>query len=107
MIFHSFKLLPIIDRMLCEMNSRFSPQNNDVMLVKVCACSPSSDTFLDIPPLTKLAAHYDLEFYEPEVLVARNFIKSLQSKEEKTFTMEQVHRLLDMEAFPRLKTLFH
>ena len=95
---------PTIDRMLCEMNSRFSPQNNDVML-GVCACSPSSDTFLDIPPLTKLAAHYDLEFSEPEVLVARNYIKSLQSKEEKTFTMEQVHRLLD-EAFPRLKTLF-
>ena len=38
-------------------------------------------TFLEIPPLTKLAAHYNLEFYEPEVLVARNFIKSLQSKE--------------------------
>ena len=96
---------PIIDRMLGEMNSRFSPQSNDVML-GVCACSPSSDTFLDIPPLTKLAAHYDLEFSEPEILVAHNFIKSLQSKEEKTFTMEQVHRLLDRDAFPRLKTLF-
>ena len=87
------------------MNSRFSTQSNDVML-GVCACSPSSDTFLDIPPLTKLAAHYDLKFSEPEILVAHNFIKSLQSKEEKTFTMEQVHRLLDRDTFPRLKTLF-
>ena len=30
-------------RMLCEMNSRFSPQNNDVML-GVCSCSQSSHT---------------------------------------------------------------
>ena len=34
---------PIIGRMLCEMNSRFSPQNNDAML-GVCSCSQSSDT---------------------------------------------------------------
>ena len=54
MIFHSFKLLPIIDRMLCEMNSRFSPQNNDVMLVKVCACSPSSDTLHYAIPRKKI-----------------------------------------------------
>ena len=77
---------PIIGRMLCEMNSRFSPQNNDVML-GVCSCSQSSDTFLEIPPLTKLAAHYNLEFYELKVL-------------------GRVHRLLDKEPFPRLKTLF-
>ena len=45
--------------------------------------------------------------YELEVLVAHNFDKSLQTIQEKTFTMEQVHRLLDREAFPRrLKTLF-
>ena len=61
---------PIIDRMLSEMSSRFSSQNNDITL-GVCACSQSSETFLEIPPLTKLAAHYNLEFYEPEVLVAR------------------------------------
>ena len=44
-------------------------------------------TFLEIPPLTKLAAHYNLEFYELKVL-------------------GRVHRLLDKEPFPRLKTLF-
>ena len=65
-----------------------------------------SGTFLEIPPLTKLAAHYNMEFYELKVLVARNFIKSLQTKQEKTFTIERVHRLLDKEAFSRLKTLF-
>ena len=91
--------------------------------------------------LTKLAAHYNLEFYthfyfirttfcrtfslispkifkekvvlikykwvyELEVLVAHNFDKSLQTIQEKTFTMEQVHRLLDKEPIPRLETLF-
>ena len=96
---------PIIDRMFSEMRTRFAPQNEAVML-GVGACSPSSSSFLEIKPLRQMASHYKLELFDPEVAVAKNFIKSLQQKEEKMFNMEKVHRLLDEDAFPTLKRLF-
>ena len=96
---------PTIDRMITEMTDRFSPQCDNVML-GIQACNPCSDSFLNITDLRGLATHYQVEIYEPEVAVGKNYIQALQKKADKTFTMEQAWRLLDEIAFPTLKTLF-
>jgi hypothetical protein len=94
---------PTIDRMITEMSARFSPQCDNVML-GINACNPSSETFLNINDLRRIATHYNMEIFEPEVAVARNYIKAQQTKEDKKFTMEKVYSLLD--AFETLKKIF-
>ena len=96
---------PTIDRMITEMKERFSPQSQNVML-GIDACNPSSDTFLDISDLRKLATHYNMELFEPEVAVAKNYLQALQCKSEKKFNMEKAYSLLDENAFPTLKQTF-
>ena len=96
---------PTVDRMLSEMKSRFSPQNEAVMM-GINACNPSSDTFLELKPLRKLATHYSMELFEAEVAVGKNLIRALQMKETKKFTMEKVYGLLDSTTFPTLKKIF-
>ena len=93
---------PTLDRMISEMKSRFSPQCDDVML-GIDACNPSSESFLDIDQLRKLSSHYNMELFDPEVTVAKNFIKAMQLNDEKKFSMEKVYGLLDSIAFPTLK----
>ena len=82
---------PTIDRMIREMRDRFSPQCDNVML-GIQACNPSSETFLNISDLRGLAKHYNVEMYEPEVAVGKNYLQALQQKADKTFTMEQAYR---------------
>ena len=96
---------PTIDRMIREMRDRFSPQCDNVML-GIQACNPSSETFLNISDSRGLAKHYNVEMYELEVAVGKNYLQALQQKADKTFTMEQAYRLIDEIAFPTLKTLF-
>ena len=88
-----------------KFKSRFSPQS-DAVLLGVNSCNPSFASFMDIGTLKGFANHYNLELYEPEVHVAKNFISSLQLQEEKKFTMEKVFGLLNAAAFPTLKLVF-
>ena len=96
---------PVIDRMLSEMTARFSPQNAGVFL-GINACNPSAETFMRVEDMKKLSNHYNFELFEPEVLVAKNFISTLQLNEEKKFTMQKVYGLLNEQAFPTLKKVF-
>ena len=54
---------PTIDRMIREMTARFSPQCENVML-GIDACNPSSETFLDISDLRRIATHCNMELFE-------------------------------------------
>ena len=72
---------PAIDRMIGEMRERFSPQCENVM-VGINACSPSMESFLNLEDLKRLATHYKLDMSEPEVAVAKNFIKAVQLTSE-------------------------
>ena len=74
-------------------------------MLGIQACNPSSETFLNISDLRGLAKHYNVEMYEPEVAVGKNYLQALQQKADKTFTMEQAYRLIDELTFPTLKTL--
>ena len=94
---------PTIDRMLAEMNERFSPQSESVML-GINACNPPAATFLNINDLKKLSSHYSMELFEPEVAVAKNYLQAQQLKSEKKLTMEKAYTLLD--PFPTLKKIF-
>ena len=76
---------PTIDCMITEMKERFSPQSQNVML-GIDACNPSSDTFLDISDLRKLATHYNMELFEPEVAVAKNYLQALQCNQKRNST---------------------
>ena len=89
--------------MLAEMNERFSPQSESVML-GINACNPSAATFLNINDLKKLSSHYNMELFEPEVAVAKNYLQAQQLKSEKKLTMEKAYTLLD--PFPTLKKIF-
>ena len=79
---------------LAEMNERFSPQSESVML-GINACNPSAATFLNINDLKKLSSHYNMELFEPEVAVAKNYLQAQQLKSEKKLTMEKAYTLLD------------
>ena len=96
---------PTIDRMISEMDARFSPKSECVYL-GIHACNPSSTTFLEVKDLRKLATHYELEFFEPEVPVAKKVIEALQLKSQSKFNMEKVYGLLDQDVFPTLKKIF-
>uniref|UniRef100_A0A4W5QK15 DUF4371 domain-containing protein n=1 Tax=Hucho hucho TaxID=62062 RepID=A0A4W5QK15_9TELE len=66
-------LLPCLDRMVCELDQRFSTV--DAGLLKgIQACSPNSKNFLDTSCLTEFAKHYSIDVKTEEMLVARNLL---------------------------------
>jgi hypothetical protein len=95
---------PAVDRMVSELRSRFSVQN-DVLYRGIHACNPAASTFLDLQYLESFAAHYKLNVQEQELYVAKNFVKALQQKEKDTITMQKMYQLLDPMMFPSLKKI--
>ncbi len=63
--------LPCLDRMLSEMEQRFSSLNGQI-LRGVQTCNPGSDSFLCKEHLRSLADHYSVDLKPEEVLVAKN-----------------------------------
>lgn len=96
-------LFPCLDRMICELDRRFSGVNEDV-LNGIQACSPTSGHFLSEPHLTALALHYHIELKSEEVIVAKNFLKR-KSEAGTVQDMLAVYKLLDSEMFPSLKAV--
>ena len=95
---------PTIDRMLGEINARFSPQS-ELVMNGIHACNPSSETFMDMEHLRRFCLHYDIPFSEPEALVIKNFIPALQLKYDRPMTMEKAYELIDGNAFPTVKKI--
>ena len=54
---------PALDRMISELSERFSPQSDDVY-TGIHALNPSSESFLNVQDLGRLAKHDDLEVKE-------------------------------------------
>ncbi|XP_073726196.1 zinc finger MYM-type protein 1-like [Misgurnus anguillicaudatus] len=92
--------LPCLDRMVGEMDQRFSSLNEQI-LKGLQACNPGSDSFLCLEHLRGLADHYNVDLRTEEVLVAKNYLahkkESLSIKD-----IQCVFNLLDKVMFPSL-----
>ena len=95
---------PTLDRMISELESRFSEESEEV-LRGVDACNPSSEYFLDLKHLHGFAEFYKIELRDEEVAVVKTFINALQKKEDRKFTMEELYGRLDALMFPTLHEL--
>ncbi|KAK7933493.1 hypothetical protein WMY93_004389 [Mugilogobius chulae] len=94
-------LFPCVDRMLSELEKRFSGISEE-LLQGIQACCPTSALFLCEPAMKALAAHYHIELKSEEVLIAKNF---LRRKMEVVLVKDviSVYNLLDCDRFPSLK----
>lgn len=92
--------LPCLDRMVAEMDQRFSSLTSQV-LRGVEACNPGSDNFLCEEDLRGLADHYNVALKPEEVLVAKNYLARKQESLPIT-DMQCVFSLLDQVMFPTL-----
>lgn len=90
--------LPCLDRMVAEMDQRFSSLNNQI-LRGVQACNPGSDSFLCEERLRGLSDHYKIDLKSEEILVAKNY---LAHKMESLSNIQCVFNLLDKVMFPTL-----
>lgn len=92
--------LPCLDRMVAEMDQRFSSVNGQI-LRGVQACKPESDCFLCEEHLRGLADHYSVDLKSEEVLVAKNY---LAHKNETLLIKDtqSLYNLLDKVMFPTL-----
>ncbi|XP_072010692.1 zinc finger MYM-type protein 1-like [Engystomops pustulosus] len=91
---------PCLDRMLSELDNRFSSIKPDI-LNGIQACNPQSKNFLS-SDLHALAKHYKIELQQEEVLVAKKFL-SRKYEVETNFTMNTLYDDLDPLMFPTLK----
>lgn len=94
---------PCLDRMLNELDCRFSEVNADVMN-GIQACNPLSDNFLSEQSLKELAKHYKMQLLTEEVLVAKNYIGRRKEAGDIADT-QTVYKLLDPQMFPSLKKI--
>ena len=92
--------LPCLDRMVAEMDQRFSSLNSQI-LKGVQACNPGSDNFLCEEDLRGLADHYNVDLKPEEVLVAKRYLARKQESLPIT-DMQCVFSLLDQVMFPTL-----
>lgn len=71
----------ILDRFICEINSRFTKENLDLMK-SIEACSPQSKNFLNPDQLKALVDHYNLneDAVMVEASIVRNTIKSCSAE---------------------------
>lgn len=75
---------PCIDRMLGELNQRFSTVDKDLM-VGIQACNPRSRNFLNAQDMRAIAKHYDIPLKSEEVLVALNYVRTKQRRRSLRF----------------------
>jgi len=96
-------LFPCLDRMISELEKRFSGVNEE-LLKGVQACSPTSDLFLSEAHLSELALHYHIYLKSEEVMVAKNYLRR-KSEAGEVQDMLTVYNLLDADMFPSLKAI--
>ena len=92
--------LPCLDRMIAELEQRFSSLNS-VVLKGVQACNPGSSTFLKEEDLRGLADHYNVDLKQEEVWVAKHYLDRKQESLPIT-DMQCLFGLLDNVMFPTL-----
>lgn len=95
-------LFPCLDRMLAELEKRFSDVSEE-LLGGIMACSPKSEHFLSVPLLSTLALHYNIDLKPAEVMVASNFFKRKKETGGDVEDMLAVYKQLDADMFPTLK----
>jgi hypothetical protein len=96
-------LYPCLDRMLTELNQRFSTVDKG-LIIGIQACNPLSDNFLSVKDLTVLAEYYGVSLKPEEALGATNYVSTKQ-KTETISTTQDVYHLLDPQMFPSLKVV--
>ncbi|XP_073729785.1 zinc finger MYM-type protein 1-like [Misgurnus anguillicaudatus] len=95
-------LFPCVDRMVSELELRFSSVNSG-LLKGIQACSPKSENFLSESHLDEIARHYSIDLKTEEVLVAKNFLARKTEAGCPPQDMLAVHNLLDPDMFPSLR----
>lgn len=93
-------LYPCLDRMLSELDNRFSSIRPE-LLNGIQACNPQSNNFLS-SDLQALAEHYKIELKNEEVLVAKSYLARKHKGAEK-YTLNTLYEDLDPLMFPSLK----
>ncbi|XP_067286712.1 zinc finger MYM-type protein 1-like [Pseudorasbora parva] len=88
-------LYPCLDRMVTELENRFSAVNV-ALLQGIQAFSPVSDNFLSEPHLAELAHHYNIDLKTEEVMVARYFLTRKKQAGAAPQDMISVYNLLDL-----------
>ncbi|KAJ4925869.1 hypothetical protein JOQ06_008055 [Pogonophryne albipinna] len=94
---------PCLDRMIQELNHRFSDVGEELMS-GIQACNPTTATFLSEDALKSLATHYKIQLKSEELLVAKHFFKRRLEK-EKVPDIATVFQMLDSDMFPTLKAV--
>jgi len=94
---------PCLDRMLTELNSRFSDVGAGLMK-GIQACNPASDDFLSEDSLDLIATHYKMPVKKEEILVAKQFL-TRQKREGAVSDMGSVYKLLHPDMFPTLSSV--
>uniref|UniRef100_A0A673JXP1 HAT C-terminal dimerisation domain-containing protein n=1 Tax=Sinocyclocheilus rhinocerous TaxID=307959 RepID=A0A673JXP1_9TELE len=97
-------LYPCLDRMVTELENRFSAVNA-TLLKGIQACSPTSENFLSDPHLADLAHHYNIDLMTEKVMVARHFLTRKKQAGAAPQDMISVYNLLDYDMFPSLKSV--
>ncbi|KAL1005411.1 hypothetical protein UPYG_G00058770 [Umbra pygmaea] len=95
---------PCLDRMLKELDRRFSGEGSNLMK-GIQACHPGSATFLSEESIAKVSTHYKLQLRSEEIFVAKQYL-ARKKKAGATPDMLSVYRLLDCDMFPTLKPVF-
>ena len=91
--------------MLGELNQRFSTVDKDLM-VGIQACNPRSENFLNAQDMRAIAKHYDIPLKSEEVLVALNYVRTIQKVEKPEIsTTSDVYHPLEKNMFPSLKSV--
>uniref|UniRef100_A0A8C8R7F8 Uncharacterized protein n=1 Tax=Pelusios castaneus TaxID=367368 RepID=A0A8C8R7F8_9SAUR len=94
---------PCLDRMLSELDQRFSSIKPELVM-GIQACSPLSQNFLSIGDLRTLAKHYKIELKPEEISIAKNYLTHKQDN-GRNLNMTDVYQLLDPTCFPDVKKL--
>uniref|UniRef100_A0A3B3QXG8 DUF4371 domain-containing protein n=1 Tax=Paramormyrops kingsleyae TaxID=1676925 RepID=A0A3B3QXG8_9TELE len=97
-------LYPCLDRMVTELENRFSAVNA-ALLKGIQACSPTSENFLSDPHLAEFAHHYNIDLKTEEVMIARHFLTRKTQAGAAPQDMISVYNLLDSDMFPSLKSV--
>uniref|UniRef100_A0A8C8RBV3 HAT C-terminal dimerisation domain-containing protein n=1 Tax=Pelusios castaneus TaxID=367368 RepID=A0A8C8RBV3_9SAUR len=92
---------PCLDRMLIELDQRFSSVKAELMM-GIQACSPLSQNFLSFQELYTLAMHYKIELKPEETVIAKHYLTHIQENGN-NLSMIDVYQQLDPVMFPNLK----
>lgn len=88
---------PCLDRMISELDNRFSSVSEEIVK-GIQACNPLSGNFLNVNDIEALATHYKVKVLAEEVLVAKNYIARTHG--DNKLDMSGVYRILDPVMFP-------